>query len=250
MSTVLQLDAITITDRLRDISTAIGAGEIWHLLGANGSGKSSLLSAVAGILNTEGEIFWREQNIRDLSLPELSICRCLLPQQHHLHFEVSVKECFFMLHKVRKVPEQLVDTLVLSPLLDKSMYALSGGELQRVYIALHLTQVWPAIENGEALVLLDEPTQQLDPAFQSKALQLIASIADLGNVVIQSHHDVNQTLHYATHAMLIKNGEMLAQGNADEVINADTMARLYDQRFIEITADSSQKRYLLVKEPP
>ncbi|MEM0912154.1 MAG: ATP-binding cassette domain-containing protein [Pseudomonadota bacterium] len=244
---MLDLKSVSHSTRIRGITVSFENAQCWHLLGANGSGKSSLLCAMAGILDSDGQIRFKSNDIRNMPRDDLAEYRCMLPQQHQLYFEVSVKECFFMLHRSHDIPPLLIESLKLLSLLDKSMFALSGGEMQRVYLALHLTQIWPAIKRGEALVLLDEPTQQLDPFFQTKTLELIDSIVGLGNLVIQSHHDINQTLHFASHVILLKDGQAIDQGSTNCVINQDSMQVVYDQPFMEICEDSSQKRYLVVK---
>ncbi len=244
---MLQLHSLSSPNRLIEVSAEFNSGECWHLLGPNGSGKSSVLTAIAGLLQIEGRLLWHDMNIDKPPQIEHAQFRCLLPQKHQLYFEVTVKECFFMLHQSFHIPELLLDTLQLEQLQDKPVFSLSGGEQQRVYIALHLTQVWPAIEKGNALVLLDEPTQQLDPFFQIKTLELIANVSQLGNVVIQSHHDVNQTLEFASHAMLIKKHQVLNQGKVNDVIKSVSMQALYNQDFIELNDKSTSKRYLVVK---
>src|SRR5690606_34501352 len=110
---------------------------------------------------------------------------------------------YFFIPNLFEIPEQLESALEIGPFLNKSMQQLSGGELRRVQIARALLQIWPAIERGHALVLLDEPLQGLDLRHQSLLMQLLTDIAAKGNSLIISNHDLNLCYRYADKVALL-----------------------------------------------
>jgi vitamin B12 transport system ATP-binding protein len=145
------------------------AGECWHILGQNGAGKSSLFDPIAGLVDIEKRtIEIDKSNISHISIAELSAKLTYLQQQYSLSFALKVQAILTFYTGNRVVPKEIEKALLLTPLLSPTFNSLSSGEQQRVHIARCMMQVWHGIQRGEALILLDEPIQSLDIAYQGK----------------------------------------------------------------------------------
>jgi ABC-type hemin transport system ATPase subunit len=116
-------------------------------------------------------------------------------------------------------------------LLDRPLNELSGGEQQRVHIARVLLQVWPAIQQGEAILLMDEPLQNLDIAFQESVLILFERLVAMGNLLLMSVHDVNLSLRFADKVLLLKQGKCQASGESKAILTATGVTELYEYPF-------------------
>ena len=244
---MLELNKVSLSARLQDASLQCKRSEWWTLLGPNGAGKSTLLSLASGILPANsGSLCLDGINFDDLSLSALAASRCLVTQSYRTEFGVSVAEALYFFTGMRVIPERLEQYLEIEALKNKSFERLSGGEKQRVHLARNLMQVWHQIESGNALVLLDEPLQQMDIRHQAATLSLIKSIQVMGNLIVMSHHDINQSLEYSTHLCLLKNGQIHQQGIAKEIVNKEALEHLYSQAFRLLKDDASSVEYYVV----
>jgi ABC-type cobalamin transport system ATPase subunit len=188
---MLKVTQVSVQHRLNDISFEMHAGECWHVLGQNGAGKSSLFDAISGLIKIEsGSIEIDKIDIAHISIADLSLKLAYLQQQYALSFSLKVNEILSFYTGNKVIAKEIEKALSLAPLMSRNFHSLSGGEQQRVHIARCLMQVWHRLQCGEALVLLDEPIQSLDVAYQEKALALFKHIASMGNLVVLSIHDV------------------------------------------------------------
>ncbi|MFW8589321.1 ATP-binding cassette domain-containing protein [Glaciecola sp. 2405UD65-10] len=224
----------------------ITEGECWHLLGNNGSGKSSLLALMAGTLAADtGQILLRGRIIDDISLAQLAQARCFLQQLPQAEFDISLQELLTFYSQQTHLPKPVEDALGLSDLMPKSLRKLSGGQQQRFHIALSLTQIWPAIESGKALVLLDEPYQYLDISYQCKLKALLKNILALNNTIVMSTHDVNSCFGLASHIAWLKDNAIMAQGSTHSHLSTHNMTLAYGHAFHEIHDDVQKQRYFI-----
>ena len=245
---MLKARGLSLKKRFHDIDITFRKGECWHVLGQNGAGKSSLFDVLSGLIDPDsGDVLYHEQSLQDISISERARYRAYLQQSYSLAFSLSVSEllCFYLdqskllqqydisRHADAKfvVPEQLDKALHVNTLLDRPLNELSGGEQQRVHIARVLLQVWPAIEQGEAILLMDEPLQNLDIAFQESTLTLFALLVSMGNLLIMSVHDVNLALRFADQVLLLKQGECRASGESKTILTASLITELYEYPF-------------------
>ncbi|MFC4698937.1 ABC transporter ATP-binding protein [Glaciecola siphonariae] len=239
---MLALHNISLFKRLSGVSLRVERGQWWTLLGPNGAGKSTLLSLAAGLMPCEqGFIELDGLPLQEIGLANLANRRCLVTQSYSVGFHVSVQEMLSFYSPHPHVPELVEQHLQIKALLLQSFDTLSGGERQRVHLARNLMQIWTSIEQGDALLLLDEPLQQMDVKYQVHALTLLFHIQQMGNALLMSHHDINQAYQFSSHAGLLKNTQMIAQGAARETITLARISALYDQAFhaIEDTVLSS-----------
>jgi vitamin B12 transport system ATP-binding protein len=245
---MLAFSNLCIKNRLRSVSGSAAAGQFVHLLGANGSGKSSLLAAISGLLAIDsGNITLHCQDVNDYSLAQLADFRCLQEQQQNTVFSISVKESLEFFAPQGEFPACLEKALEIKSFMHRPLSELSGGESRRVQIARVLWQVWKAVEQGQALILLDEPVQGLDFRHQHLLFLMLTEQARKGNVVVVSHHDLNICQQYAQQVWLMQNGEIFMQGDVDHVLRAEHLQGIFDcevRSFIDHQGKSLFQTYL------
>ncbi|WP_371195905.1 ABC transporter ATP-binding protein [Glaciecola sp. SC05] len=243
---MLRFESVCLGKRLIDVNLHIECGQWWALLGSNGAGKSSLLTLAAALENPDaGSIKLADSLLSEVSLAQLAARRCLVTQSYRTEFSISVQEMLSFFTQINGIPALVEEHLEISSLLDSSFDILSGGEKQRVHLARNLMQVWPSIKNGEALVLLDEPLQQMDVRHQMHALALIKALQQLGNTVVMSHHDINQAMQHCSHACLIQAGKVVQAGAREQVVTLENMQSLYGQRFKMVQDQATKMQYIM-----
>ena len=209
---------------LSEFSLIVPAGKVVALLGPNGSGKSTALGIGAS---------WLKPVSGDFAA---SGGRAFLPQTERLAFSFSCLE-YVVFGRAPHLPYLAVPTsrdhdiaaaaLQAVGMADKThrrITALSGGELQLVRIARALAQEAP-------FMILDEPTDMLDPAHVVAVGQAIRAIAEAGGGVLMSTHDIAFALSVADSVALLKNGFLMATGPADSTLTSENLAALYGVPF-------------------
>ena len=202
---------------LRGVDLELAAGEQVVLLGANGSGKSTMLRVLSGVLPpVAGKVELFERAIESWDRAELARRVTVLPQGMELPHGFRVAEVvalgripharsWFATSAEDKaaVARALVDADV-EELADRGVHELSGGERQRVLLALALAQ-------EPRLLLLDEPTVHLDVAHQIALIQLLERLrAARGLTVLAVLHDLNLAARFADRALVLHEGRLLA----------------------------------------
>lgn len=220
---------------LKDINLKIPKNKITILIGSNGCGKSTLLKTMARLLKPmEGEIFLDDISIFEKSSIEIAKKLAILTQSPEVPPDLTV----FNLVKQGRYPyqnwfsqwskedEKIVDYALektgLSDMRNKNISELSGGEKQRVWIAMILAQ------NTETL-LLDEPTNHLDIKYKIEVLDLLKklNISENRTVVIVLH-DINLACRYADNIVAIKDGKIYAEGSPKEIINEELIKNVFE----------------------
>jgi iron complex transport system ATP-binding protein len=209
---------------VRDASISVEPGRLLALLGPNGSGKSTLLRLLAGAwAPSAGTITLDGAPLARVPRRALARAVALVPQDTHIAFAFSVREIVAMgrhAHLGRFERERAADRAAISEAMaradvagiaDRDATELSGGERQRVLIARSL-----ATEARH--LLLDEPTASLDVAHALDVLALCRRLADDGHAVAVALHDLNLARRYATDAVLLREGVVVASGPADRVL--------------------------------
>ena len=218
---------------LRGVDFAVRAGELWAVLGPNGTGKSTLLRGVLGLLPwTRGAVrlLGRERPAWDAR--ELARRVAWVPQGFEPAEGFSGLELVLMgrsphlglwgLTSERDVAlaRAALEELGVGHLADRSGEAMSGGERRMVLLARGLVQ-------EPSLLLLDEPTAFLDVAHQVGALNRVRARVEAGLGAVAVLHDVNLAAAFATHALLLRDGQVLAQGPVDTVLERERLEVLY-----------------------
>lgn len=225
---------------LSDFSMTLSPGEFVAVLGANGAGKSSLLTALAGELRPQGgHVSLDGVAMETLDALSQAQRRAVLPQQPSLEFALSVTEVVLMgaypfaqakPDEVARWVERALTLMSLSALTCALYTALSGGEQQRVQLARALVQCY-AIEalQGSAYLLLDEPLTSLDPKHQLSCMRALAQLTQTGQVgVVVVLHDLNMAAQFCSKLILLAQGRLVAQGAPAVVLTADVLEQAYD----------------------
>ena len=212
---------------LTDVSLALAEGSVTVIAGPNGCGKSTLLKALAGILPSEGNVLLDGQDLLALDRRELAKKAAFLPQNRPVP-EISVKNLVlhgrfpYLSYPRRYRPEDhriaaaAMEKMGVADLADRNLATLSGGQRQKVYIAMALSQDTP-------VVLLDEPNTFLDIAHQLQLMQQARALAAEGKTVVLVLHDLSMALEYADSLAVLYDGRCLFQGTSEEVFRSGTL---------------------------
>lgn len=221
----------------RDILSGIGfevrAGDWLMLVGPNGAGKSTLMGALSQGIAYQGLVRFDGEDLRGMRAKKRAGCVGLLSQRHQAGFAFTPREVISLgryawgdflggnpPEDMRRVGEA-AQAMGLQDMLDQSVLTLSGGELQRVFLAQLLAQ-------SPRLLLLDEPANHLDLPYQQQVFALIGEwLKKPGRAVISVVHDLSLARKYGNRALLLHQGRMLAYGNAQDVLSRDSLQRAY-----------------------
>jgi len=217
----------------RDVSFSLGAGEVLCVLGPNGGGKTTLFRTILGLLTRHGGSITLEGSaLASLSRAEIARRVGYVPQGHSAYFAYTVREFVLMgrtahlgvfaspAKKDFAVADQALESLGIAHLADKPVTEISGGERQLALVARALAQ-------EPKLLVLDEPTANLDFGNQVRVLQRIGALAGSGIAILFSSHDPDHAFLCARRALLLAEGRVLEIGAPREVIRADTLERMY-----------------------
>lgn len=217
---------------LRGLSGAIEAGRVTVILGPNGAGKSTLLSCLAGLHQPDcGTVELDGQALA--AYPPMARARLigLLPQQGDIHWNVNVRSLVALGrlphrgrwglgpddHAAIDLALAATDTAALA---DRKAQRLSGGEQARILLARVLA--------GEPRwILADEPFASLDPAHRIDAAARLCAAARDGAGVVVVAHDLTQAARMADHVIVMKEGEILANGRTGEVMTATVLRQAF-----------------------
>ncbi len=198
---ILRASALSLPGRLADASIEIAAGELVCLVGPNGSGKTSLLHALAGIGAPGGTVSLGGVDPRRLGPRTRPFYLTYLPAGRDIPWPLSARDLIALGGGDGDFP-----ALELEPLLDRRVDTLSTGERSRVLIAR-------ALAPRPKLLLLDEPTANLDPLWQLRLMELVrAEIAQGGRAALVAIHDLDAAARYAERILVMSGGRIVAEG--------------------------------------
>jgi len=229
-----------------DLTFSIEAGQFISLIGPNGTGKSTLLKLLAGILKVDrGEILLFNQNITMLKPREIAKQITYMPQTTHLETNFTVMQVVEMgryPHKSRfsnwdpkdaSAVQYAMDLTGITHLKDRFVPSLSGGERQLVYLAKTIAQDTP-------ILLLDEPTSDLDIHHQVIVQNIIKTLVQSGKTVIAAIHDINLATRISDKCMLLKDGVFIAYDEPNTIIQAEYLEKtfavksfIYEEQFTD-----------------
>lgn len=219
---------------LKDISFRLGEGEIIALLGPNGAGKTTLIKAVNGMVPVaSGGILLDEQPLAAYSRRQVAARIAVVAQETETRFPVTVLEYVLAGRFARgtafgwetaedmAAAERALSDCDLADFGSRLMNELSGGERQRVVLAR-------ALATEAKILLLDEPTANLDLAHQAMMFRLVRErCSTAGHSAIVITHDLNLAAEFADKLLLLKHGRILAAGKAAEVMTEANIREVF-----------------------
>ena len=244
--------AYSSTPVLDNICLELAPSEILGIVGPNGSGKSTLIRCIDNILKPQrGSILLEGQEVRRLSQMEIARRMGYVPQSSPHIFPTTVFDTVLMgrrPHASWRSSEKDVDIVVevlellgIEDFALKDFGELSGGEQQRVLLARALAQ--------EAdVLLLDEPTSNLDIRHQLEAMGILRNLVrERGLSVIMAIHDLNLAARYADRVIMLNGGEIFDAGDPVSVFTAENIAHVYGVEAAVKNDDGSP--YIILLKP-
>ncbi len=220
-------------DVLKSISFSAQYGELLSVLGPNGVGKSTLFRCILGLLKPQsGECLIDGKSTAGLSAKELAAHIAYIPQSHYPTFNFSVMDMVLMGTTAQvnalSVPgkrqmalaQEALDKLGISRLANRGYTNISGGERQLVLIAR-------AIAQQAKILIMDEPSANLDYGNRTRVMRTVRSLAAQGYAIIQSTHDPDQAFLYSDKVLAIHGGQVLAHGSPKDTITGELISKLY-----------------------
>ncbi|HEX2070518.1 MAG TPA: ABC transporter ATP-binding protein [Thermoleophilaceae bacterium] len=230
----------------RDVRVSIGGNAIVHaadltleagrlvaLVGPNGAGKSTLARAVAGLQGTAaGKVRWMGDELAGLRGRKLALRRAFVPQRARVPDGVTVAEAVRIGRSPHLKPLQrptrrdhaavadAIERVGVAELATRKLTTLSGGELQRVQIAVALAQEAPVL-------IADEPTSQLDLGATVAVAQLLRGLADEGLAVMLVAHDLSLAAAVADSVVVMSRGRTVAAGPPVETLTPDRLGEVW-----------------------
>ena len=220
---------------IQDLSLEFKSGEITTILGPNGSGKSTLLHMMSTYLKPKsGKIYLGDKDLGKLKQKEIAKYISCVYQENEAPDDITVRDLVSFGRNIysnvkkedKEENKRMIDFALkatgIEEIQDKKVVNLSGGQKQRAFIAMSLAQ------NTEVL-LLDEPTTYLDIYHQIEILEFVKSLNEKYNItIVMVLHDLNQAINYSHNIVIMKNGNLIKQGKATEVLNEQTIKDVYN----------------------
>jgi len=221
-------------DVVKDVSFDVKKGEFLGILGPNGSGKTTLLKSISRVLKPKkGMILISDKDIYQMKSLDVAKQLAVVPQETPVSFDFSALEVVLMGRnphmprfkmeskedfEIAKASMELTRTWEFA---DRPVTELSGGERQRVIIARALTQ-------EPQILLLDEPTTHLDISNQLEIMDLIKCLCVTRKLLIVAvFHDFNLAARYCDSIILLKDGKIVAVGNAEETLTSENVKKVF-----------------------
>jgi iron complex transport system ATP-binding protein len=222
---------------LKNLEFTLNGGELTCLLGANGSGKTTIIKCLNGILSPDkGQIILDEVSVSEMNQKKVARQVSMVPQEHTSIFSYKSIDVVTMgvtpylkfghqphakdYHQARSI----MDNLNISHLADRNYNKLSGGERQLVLICRALMQ-------RADYMLLDEPSSHLDFKNQHLIMRELKELTRGKTGIVTALHDPNLALKYCDRVIIIKEGEILARGETDSVMTDENLSRAYETKI-------------------
>lgn len=231
---------------LSGISLSVKSGEILCILGPNGVGKTTFFKTILGFLKIKnGKILINNENINTWSRKKVAKTIGYVPQAHTTPFPFTVKDVVVMGRTAHlgmasspsnedlKIAENNMEMLEISYLKDKIYTEISGGERQMVLIARALTQ-------EPDILVMDEPTSNLDFGNQVRVLRQISRLAKQGLAILMTSHFPDHSFLCSTQVLLLEKNNKFMIGVADDIVNEHNLKEAYgvNVKIIKTAADN------------
>ena len=215
---------------VKDVSFDVGSGEVIGLLGPNGAGKTTCFYMIVGLVATDGGAI----RLDDTELTHMPIHKrarlglSYLPQENSVFRKLTVADNVRAVLELQKFSkdeieghlDDLLQELHISHLRNRAAISLSGGERRRVEIAR-------ALATEPRFILLDEPFAGVDPIAVIDIQKIIGFLRERGIGILITDHNVRETLGICDRATIINAGEVLASGQPDEIVDNESVRKVY-----------------------
>jgi iron complex transport system ATP-binding protein len=218
---------------LEEVDLTAHSGELLSLIGPNGSGKSTLLRVISGVLRpTRGTVWLGESPVEQLSTRRIAQCLAMVEQDRQTGFDFTVREVVAMgriAHRGRfsresdrdhKAIDRAMALADVSELANRAIFAVSGGERQRVFLATALAQEPKAL-------LLDEPTTHLDLRHQVQFMSIVRERAEENTTVLIAIHDLTLAAQATDRIALMSEGRVVVTGSPNDVLTRPHLSRVF-----------------------
>lgn len=232
------------------VSLTIPKNQLTAFIGPNGAGKSTLVSIMSRLLQKDsGQLWIKDKEIEAWNSKELAKELSVLKQNQSFQVSLTVEELVsfgrypYSKGKLSTLDYQMIDQALkhtnLLELRERSIQTLSGGQMQRVFIAMVLAQ-------DTEIILLDEPLNHLDLKQSVEIMKLLRyMVENLDKTVVIVMHDLNMAINFSDYLVAFKEGKCEFYGKTMDVVTNQTLSELYeiDIEVIEV----SEKKYITVK---
>ena len=244
-------------DVLSNISLTVKKNENLCILGPNGCGKTTLIKTISGLIPCKGNISIDGKNISKMKRHEIAGKVAVMSQMSSIFFSYTVFDAVLLGRYIymksnafkgpsledREFAEHCIDAVGLSKYKYKQINTLSGGQLQRVYLARTLAQ-------DPKIILLDEPTNHLDLKHQVELIDYLKEWSKVeDHSVIGVLHDINLAVRLADNIMFLNEGETQAYGKSDDIITSELLKDVYGMDVVSFMTDSLKKWESYNEEP-
>lgn len=236
-----------------NLSATFQPGTFYGIVGPNGCGKTTLIRLLCGLMKpAEGQIFLNGRPYDEFPRKELAKHLSLLPQSRSLP-SVTVEDLVSrgrypylgltrrMTDADRTAVEKALTDVGAESLVHREINTLSGGERQKVSLALLLAQDTP-------YVLLDEPTTYLDISHRFSLLEQMKSLKEQGKCVIAVLHDLSLALRYCDQVAVLEKGSLCAMDSPRELLKRDVLERVFSVRCVPVEGNGEKDVIFLPKE--
>ena len=211
-------------------------GQLVGLIGPNGAGKSTLLRAIAGVLRPQEGAVWLEgEELNSMPARDVASRMALVPQIAPYTHGFTARELVLMgryphLGRFRiegaadeQIAREAMELTETEEFAERTLDTLSGGERQRVFVSRALAQ-------QPRVLLLDEPTANLDVLHKLRVLDLVRGLVDEGLTAVAAIHDLGMAARYCDRLVLLSGGRVLAEGSPEEVLVPDIIEAAFGVR--------------------
>ncbi len=216
---------------VRDISLSIRQDEIVGLLGPNGAGKTTCFYMIVGLIRANGgEVHCGKQNLTKMAIHQRANCGLsYLPQDSSIFRTLSVEDNILAIletrsdlsgEQIRNKLEALLAEFNIAHLRKNKGMSLSGGERRRTEIARTLA-------TDPKFILLDEPFAGVDPISVSEIKKIIQHLKSRGIGILLTDHNVRETLDICEKAYIVSEGQIIAEGDAEAILNNEKVREVY-----------------------
>lgn len=221
---------------VNNVSFNIEKGKITSFIGANGAGKSTILSVISRLIPMDsGEVIINGINLKEWDTKELSKILSILRQSNNINVKLTIRElvsfgrfpyCEGRLKpKDEKMVDEAIEYMKLKDIENKYIDELSGGQKQRAFIAMIIAQ-------DTEYIMLDEPLNNLDMKHSVEMMKLLRKMVDeLGKTIILVIHDINFASCYSDNIVALKDAELVANDTAMNIIQKDVLKGIFDMDF-------------------